>query len=258
MGGAIGDVRTATPAPGRSRPDAPIRFRLPRGRGRYTRITTAECQVISSGSIVARPSSTRSSPSVEAVLEAVGIVRRASVEDDAGEERVAAALDQTLDVGDLGLHPLLLVETGATDGLLLGELLERATTDEGVERFDHHEHLVDLEAETVDRAEHLLVAPSRVRSEDCVGRRRGPPSRGGAGSSPAGRERTSAGPRASPRGPRTAGRYPSPRRPSGRSARPCGRRSGRAMPLRHRARPPGPASRPPRFPACRPASRRPW
>ncbi len=90
---------------------------------------------------------------------------RAGVEHNTGEERVAAAPDQALDVGDLGLHPLLLVEAGATDRFLLGELLENATPDEGVERFNHHEHLVDLEAKAVDRAEHSLVAPGRLWSE---------------------------------------------------------------------------------------------
>ena len=106
-----------------------------------------------------------SSPSSKPCSRRSGSCGARGSEDDAREERVAAAVDQTLNVGDLGLHPFLLVETGATDGLLLGELLECATTDEGVERLDHHEHLVDLEAETVDRAEHLLVAPSRIRSE---------------------------------------------------------------------------------------------
>jgi hypothetical protein len=56
-------------------------------------------------------------------------VRSARIEDDAGEQRVATALD----VGDLGLHPLRLAQTGAPDRLLLGELQEHATPDEGVE-----------------------------------------------------------------------------------------------------------------------------
>ena len=99
------------------------------------------------------------------MLETVGIVGGASVKDDASEDWVAAAVDQALYVGGLGLHPFLLAEAGATDGLLLGEVLDYATTDEGIESFDHHEHFVDLEAQTVDRAEHLLVAPSRVRSQ---------------------------------------------------------------------------------------------
>src|SRR5580658_4309672 len=59
-------------------------------------------------------------PQVESVLEAVGIVWGASVDDDASEERVAAAVDQALDVGELGLHPLLLVQAGAPNGFLLG------------------------------------------------------------------------------------------------------------------------------------------
>jgi hypothetical protein len=44
------------------------------------------------------------------------------------------------------LHPLLLVETGAPDGLLLGELLEDTTAHVRVQCLDHHEHVVDLEA----------------------------------------------------------------------------------------------------------------
>jgi hypothetical protein len=40
-------------------------------------------------------------PHGEAVLEAVGVVRSASVEDYAREEWVVAALDQALDIGSL-------------------------------------------------------------------------------------------------------------------------------------------------------------
>jgi hypothetical protein len=104
-------------------------------------------------------------PQIEAVLEAFGVVRGASVDDDAGQERIPTTLNQTLDVGDLAPHPLLLVKTGASDGLLLGELLEDAPPNEGVERLDHHEHVVDLEAETVDESQHLLVELRRIRPE---------------------------------------------------------------------------------------------
>jgi hypothetical protein len=59
-------------------------------------------------------------PEVEAVLKADGARERQGRRmRGAGSGRS----DQPLDIGDLGLRGFLLVETGATDGVLLGELL---------------------------------------------------------------------------------------------------------------------------------------
>jgi hypothetical protein len=82
---------------------------------------------------------------------------------------VAPALNRTGDVGNLSLHPFILGKRGSTNGLLFGEILEGATADKGIERFDHHKHLVDFETESVDGADYLTRQPqARARLAGAV------------------------------------------------------------------------------------------